>query len=148
MAEKLRQYAHAKGQNVYHLIWCTKYRLPLFKIFRARKVCEGLLRIIAQRYGMIIKALRVLADHVHAFVELKPSMSPSKAVALLKGISSRSIRKHFKYCRRIKALWSPGKFYRSVGSVTAQTVEYYIKKSTRNNPYKEQDLKQTKLLNY
>ena len=26
-------------------------------------------------------------------------------------------------------LWSAGKFFRSVGSVTAETVEYYIKES-------------------
>ncbi len=64
-------------------------------------------------------------------------MSVSTALQILKGASARSF---FKKCTKWKAffaldgqrkphLWSPGKFFRSVGSVTAEVIEEYIKYS-------------------
>jgi len=130
--EGVRSYAHSLAQNLYHLEWATKYRDERFKSFYRRKICEGALRFAALKWGIRILALRVLPEHVHAFVELRPAMSPSKAVALLKGISSRIIRRNIPHLAQEKCLWSPGKFIRSVGSVTSDTIEYYISRSSKN----------------
>lgn len=140
--EGVRSYAHGLAQNLYHLEWVTKYRDDRFRNSYRRKVCEGALRIAALRWGIRIHALRVLPDHVHIFVELKPSMSPSKAVNLLKGISSRIIRRRFKHLAQEKALWSPGKFIRSVGSVTADTIDYYITRASQNQYDQQTELGQ------
>ena len=44
------------------------------------------------------------------------------------------------------SMWSPGKFYRSVGSVTSDTIEHYIQHSNHNWAYyKKQDVGQKTL---
>ena len=76
--------------------------------------------------------MEVVDDHVRLFVEFDPSNSLSEVVQYLKGGSSYRI---FKLHPEIKkrywggSLWSSGKFYRSVGNVTADTIKRYIKES-------------------
>jgi putative transposase len=131
MAE-LQHLAHCVVQNLYHLEWATKYRDDRFRSEYRRNLCDAAIRRAAHRHGMRILALRVLFEHVHCFVEIKPSMAPSKAVMILKGYSSYILRKHVQHLANEKCLWSPGKFIRSVGSVTAENIEQYILESAGN----------------
>lgn len=83
-----------------------------------------------QRYN--IHALELTEDHVHLFLEFHPSTSLSKAVQYLKGGSSyRMFKLHPELRKRYwgGSLWSSGKFFRSVGNVTADTIKHYIKES-------------------
>jgi len=130
--QELKHYAHSVAQNTYHFQWTTKYRDDRFRSFYRRRLCEGAIRLAAHNHGIRIVALRVLVDHVHAFVEFPPAMSPSKAMGLLKGISSRIVRRNVPHLAQEKALWSPGKFIRSVGTVTSGAIENYIAKSAKN----------------
>ena len=130
MKLNLKTSNHSVGQNVYHLVFKPKYARPLFKNKHFHKVCEGSLRMIAMKYGFLIHELKVMDDHVHMFVELKPYVPVSKAFQLFKGISSRILRRNFSYLREDgDHLWSPGKFYRSVGNVSADVIDNYIKYS-------------------
>jgi len=129
MSGELKHRAHSVGQNCYHLVWCPKFRAKLFRPLVVRKVCEGVLRLIAMKKGFVIHDMRIMSDHVHLFVEIPPFVSVSQAFQSLKGISSRVMRKHFPYFREYKRLWGKGKFYRSVGNVTRDVVEHYIVKS-------------------
>ena len=73
-----------------------------------------------------------MPDHVHCFVGLHPTMSICKALQLLKGFSAKKIFEHHPWLRkyfRTGHLWSPGKFFRSVGSVTKEAIEHYIRES-------------------
>ena len=61
-------------------------------------------------------------------------MSVAKALNLLKGYSAYMIFKHHPWLRRhfrTGHFWSPGKFFRSVGSVTDDAVRHYIAESNR-----------------
>jgi len=130
MKLNLKTSNHSVGQNVYHLVFKPKYARPLFKNKHFHKVCEGSLRMIAMKYGFLIHELKVMEDHIHMFVELKPYVPVSKAFQLFKGISSRILRQNFSYLREDgDHLWSPGKFYRSVGNVSADVIDNYIKHS-------------------
>ena len=130
MKLNLKTSNHSVGQNVYHLVFKPKYARPLFKNKHFHKVCEGSLRMIAMKYGFLIHELKVMDDHIHMFVELKPYVPVSKAFQLFKGISSRILRRNFSYLREDgDHLWSPGKFYRSVGNVSADVIDNYIKHS-------------------
>lgn len=129
MEFNLKRGKHSIGQNAYHLVWKPKYAVPVFNSFTYRKVCEGAIRQVALNYGMKIYELQVMPDHVHLFVEIPATMSVAKAFQLFKGISSRMLRRNFSYLRNYKHLWSPGKFFRSVGNVTADVIENYIKYS-------------------
>ena len=130
MKLNLKATNHGVGQNVYHLVFKPKYATPVFKSTHFRKVCEGAFRLVAIQYGFVIHELQVMSDHVHLFLELRPDVTISKALQLLKGISSRILRRNFSYLREAgKHLWSPGKFYRSVGNVSADVIKNYIKHS-------------------
>lgn len=128
----LNNFRHGVGQNAYHLVWRPKYAKDPFKFALVRQDCEQFLYEIALRYGFEIYELQVMSDHVHLFVEIPPTMNVSKALQLFKGISSYKLfrqhpwlRKHF----RKGHFWSPGKFFRSVGNVTAETIQHYIAES-------------------
>ena len=123
----LKHKNHSVGQNSYHLVWKPKYSMPIFDFTNYRKVCEGAIRQIALNYSMHIYELKVMSDHIHLFVDIPSTMSVSKALQLFKGISSRMLRRAFGYLRQYNHLWSPGKFFRSVGNVTADVIENYIK---------------------
>ena len=129
MEFNLKHSKHAVGQNCYHLVWKPKYSVPIFNSTTYRKVCEGAIRQVAINYGLDIHELQVMKDHVHLFVDLPPTMPVSKALQLFKGISSRMLRRQFSFLRKHKHLWSPGKFFRSVGNVTSDVIQNYIKYS-------------------
>ena len=122
--------SHSIGQNLYHLEWCPKYRYNMFKQEENKKLCEEVLRKVAKRHNIKITELCVMPDHIHTVVGIPPTMSVSKALQLLKGASSHELFKrkpHFR-CRYPKGhIWSPGKFYRSVGDTDAETVFQYVR---------------------
>jgi len=131
---KLTHRKHSVGQNAYHLVWKPKYNIPVFEKKYPRDVCEAAIICAAKRHGIQIYELKVMPDHIHLFVEVPPTMHVSKALQLLKGCSARQF---FKFCTKWKAmyssdgkkqahLWSPGKFFRSVGSVSADVIQNYI----------------------
>jgi len=122
--------SHSIGQNLYHLEWCPKYRYNMFKREENKKLCEEILRGVAERHKIEITELSVMPDHIHTVVGIPPTMSVSKALQLLKGVSSRELfkRKPHLKCRYPKGqFWSPGKFYRSVGDTDAETVIQYVR---------------------
>jgi len=70
-----------------------------------------------------------MPDHVHIFVEVPHTMSVAKALQLFNGYSAYRIFKQHPWLRRhfrTGHFWSPGKFFRSVGNVTSDTIKHYI----------------------
>ena len=129
---KLINHSHGFGQLTYHIVLAPKYRIPIFNEPFVKKACEMLFYKIAEQYGFTIHELQVMPDHVHLFVAVNPTDSISRVLQLFKGISARRLFQRFpeltgKISR--KHIWSAGKFYRSVGNVTADTVRHYITQS-------------------
>jgi putative transposase len=133
----LKHTKHAVGQSAYHLVWKPKYSVSVFLHSFPREICEQAIRNAARKWKIEIIELKVMPDHVHCFVNLPTTMSVGLALQILKGCSAREV---FKKCTKWRAffskdgknephLWSPGKFFRSVGCVTAEVVESYIKNS-------------------
>ena len=150
---ELKHTKHAVGQSAYHLVWRPKYNVRVFLHEYPRKVAEQAIKEVAIKWKIEIIELRVMPDHVHFFLQIPTTISLSFALQILKGGSSRII---FKKCTRWKAffsldgkrkphLWSPGKFFRSVGSVTAEVIEEYIKYSQEEWNFNFKDLKQKRL---
>ena len=127
---------HSVGQSAYHFVWKPKYNVKVFLHPWVREIGEKAIKDTAERHNIHIYELRVLPDHVHVFAELPPGLHVSKTLQLLKGASAREILKRctkwrdfFQKGHNKVHLWSPGKFYRSVGNVTAGVVEKYIQQS-------------------
>ena len=129
---------HSVGQSAYHLVWRPKYNYKVFRHSFPRRVIIEALREVANKWKISIYEMEVMQDHVHLFVEIPPTITVSFALQILKGGSARIF---FKRCTIWRGyftahgqkchLWSPGKFFRSVGSVTAEAVENYIKHSNK-----------------
>ena len=117
-------------RSTYHIVLVPKYRYKIFYNRRVKKDCELIIKNICMELGYKIHAIEIVADHVHLFLEFDPSTSLSKVVQYLKGGSSHRL---FKLHPELKkrywggSLWSSGKFFRSVGNVTADTIKHYIK---------------------
>jgi len=71
-------------------------------------------------------------DRVHLFLSLTPPCSLSGATRLLKCNSARRRFDEFPRLRKRRwsgHLWPEGKFYRSIGNVTAEAIQHYIASS-------------------
>ncbi len=77
-----------------------------------------------------------LPDHIHCFLELPATLCVADALQRLKGYSAFMIFQYHPWLRRYFRtghLWSPGKFFRSVGSVSADAIQHYISQSNRGS---------------
>jgi len=131
-ALELRSFSHGYGQITYHIVLVPKYRYKIFYERQVKKDCELIINDICKENGYRIHAMEIVEDHVHLFLEFHPTISLSKVVQYLKGSSSyRMFKRHPELKKRYwgGSLWSSGKFFRSVGNVTADTISHYIKES-------------------
>ena len=105
----------------YHIVWCTKYRHPI--LTGAVEVeTKTILAQTCTEYGWSLKAIEVMPDHVHLFLEASPDEAPSTIARTLKSISAVHIFTAFPRLKERKfwgsGLWSRGCYYGSVGAVT------------------------------
>jgi len=121
--------SHAIGQSLYHLEFCPKYRYNSLRSEHVKDFLKAVLLEVAGKYGMKVRAIGIMPDHVHLFVDVPSKLSVSQALQYFKGISARKIFEKFQGFRHRYPngnFWSRGSFYRSVGSVTADVVQYYV----------------------
>ena len=131
----LKHYRHGVGQNAYHLVWKPKYAKPMFHNTRLKEACEASLNQSVVEYDFEIYEVQVMPDHVHLFIECPPTIAVSKALQLFKGRSAHELFVQFPWLRyhfRKGHFWSPGKFWRSVGNVTVETIQHYIAESQQD----------------
>ena len=127
----IKRFAHNVGQNWYHIVLIPKNRYPVFRQEHQRKFCLEAIDLVCSRHEIDLFAKEVMDDHVHIFVACPPDRSIRKLVQLLKGGSSYYIRKKHPPLKKYTALWSRGFMYRSVGSVSSETVQKYIQNSNK-----------------
>jgi len=115
-----------------HLAWCPKYRLPVL-IGAVADRLAALLRQKADELEAHVRALEIMPDHVHLFIEADPMLAPAHVSNQFKGFTSRVLRQEFRHLRsRMPALWSRSYYVGSVGHVSEATVKRYIaSKKTR-----------------
>ena len=133
---EIKHYKHSIGQLAFHFVWRPKYNVPVFSVAEKREYMIRVLRAISEKWGIKIYEMEVMRNHIHLFVGIPPDCSVSFAFNVLKGNSAKLFfkrfpewRAYFKKGHEEVHLWSPGKFFRSIGSVTAETVERYIRQS-------------------
>ena len=121
-------YSHGFGQSQYHVVLVPYKRFKMFGRADIRMQLNRIFFAIAKRYDFELKALEIMENHVHLFINIRPSQSIAEIMQYLKGGSSYELRKIFPIldayhrCR----LWSKGKFYRPIGEVNEETIKHYI----------------------
>ena len=110
----------------YHVVWCPKYR---------RKVLvgdvEARLKELIQQTCLEIKVdiieMEIMPDHVHLLLEVDPQYGIHKAIKLIKGRTSRYLRKEFKsLTTRLPTLWTNSYFVSTVGGAPLSVIKQYI----------------------
>jgi len=128
----LEHHRHGYGQCAYHIVLVPRYRHRIFLDYSLQKRCEELLREVSERNGFRVHELQVAPDHVHLFLGIGPSCSVSDAITILKCNSARALFREYPDLKKkfwAGHFWSSGKFYRSIGNVTAETIQHYIARS-------------------
>lgn len=125
-----QSYNHAKGCNIWHLQWCTKYRYKIFKQEKLRIFCEVSIKECCAKNSIEAIELNVQPDHIHLVANLPRGMTDIKALQLLKGFTSFVLFRLVdgfakRYPRR--NLWSRGSFASTVGYTQLDIVVDYVK---------------------
>lgn len=126
----IKHTSHARYELWYHVAWGTKYRKRVFTDKVTQSEVEKLLREIALQYDMEIDRVEVLSDHVHMSVSAPPRIAPSRAVQIIKSISTKQMFKKYKFLKGMYwggEVWVAGYFIRSVGpGLTKEAINRYI----------------------
>ncbi|MBU2617013.1 MAG: IS200/IS605 family transposase [Nanoarchaeota archaeon] len=129
-AEKYEKYEHSVGKIMMHLEWCTKYRYKMFRKLEYQNLVSACIRRAASLHQIKIIELNVQSEHVHCIVNFEFTLSASKVLQILKGLSAKLFFEHHKKARLRYPrghLWSRGKFASSVGFVQLDVVQNYIR---------------------
>jgi len=112
-----------------HLVFCTKYRRPVFTGIKEIELKHILSQTCAE-YTWSVESIEIMPDHVHLFIQVGPTDQPSNIARTLKSISAVHMFAKFPDLKGRRfwgsGLWSRGTFYGSVGNVNAETIKKYI----------------------
>lgn len=122
-------YIYKKGivyKNQYHIIFCPKYRRKVL-IDNIALDLKNILYQIAEDKEVEIKALEIMPDHVHMFIEIDPRLMLHKVIKDFKGISSRILREKYPSLKsRLPSLWTRSYFSCTIGHISEETIKNYI----------------------
>ena len=94
--------SHCKYLIQYHIIWCPKFRFSVLK-GNVDVALKKILQKICNDYGYLIKALEVMPDHIHIFVDVPQTVAPCGVVRTLKSISAIELFKAFPQLKQFYA---------------------------------------------
>lgn len=133
--EQYHRSSHCKYLIQYHIIWCPKFRFSVLKGDVEDRL-KQILQKLCDDYGYKIKALEVMPDHIHIFVDVPQMVAPCDVVRILKSVSAIEMFKSFpelkQFYARCGVLWSRGYFISTVGYISEATVIKYIEEQKNN----------------
>ena len=119
---------HTKHRLKYHIVWIPKYRKRILSGKLAVRPDE-LLKQACDINRWKIEELNIQTDHIHILIQLRSDKSLAKTVPILKGGSSRAIRKEFPKLDEFlwgNSLWADGYFAETVGIASEDMINKYI----------------------
>lgn len=110
----------------YHVVWCPKYRRKVLKDGVDTRLKELIQEACVEISADIIE-MEIMPDYVHLLMEVDPQYGIHKAVKLIKGKTSRELRKEFPKLRsRLPTLWTNSYFVSTVGGAPLSIIKQYI----------------------
>ena len=120
----------------YQLVFVTKYRKQMFTTPELKNKLKSILHSIANYKGVTIQSMKVMPDHVNLLISFPPKFAASDVVKSFKGSSAREWFKAFPNDRQKLwkgHLWSNTFFMNTIGNVSKDIVEQYIKDQIKNS---------------
>lgn len=112
----------------YHIILITKYRKQVFTNDTIVERTKEIMRKISKENNVEIINQECGLDHIHLMVSTKPTTNLTKYINLLKGHSSRALRKEFDLTDELygDSFWSDSYYIATAGNVSVDTIYNYI----------------------
>lgn len=112
-----------------HLVFVTKYRRDVLSALAIHDL-RGIFAKVCRDFGAELVECSGEDDHVHLLVTYPPTVTMSKLVNSLKGVSSRRLRDirpevSDRYSQGV--LWSPSYFVASCGGAPLSVIAEYVR---------------------
>ena len=147
--------SHTYGESYLHLQFTPKKRRKAFQDTKVLQETRNQFTKKSRELGITLIVAEFGPDHCHLFLQNWKNYSIPQLAQFLKGSSSHALRAQFHNLRLAvdsKSFWTDGYFYETVGSVTAQAREFYIRrcqgKHWKNIEYPEWSKEQTQLTKF
>ena len=131
-----KHHSHSVGNNMKKVQITTKYRYKMMRKELLKVYCKVAIEEACKRHKIEIIILKVLPEHAHMIVDCPRTMSDSKLMNLIKGLSSYLI---FRLCPAIRKrypkghFWNGGYFCDGVGSSDFEMAYSYIENQEKHH---------------
>ena len=112
--------------NQFHIIFSPKYRKPVLT-GNVEKRLKEILYEEADKMNVDIKALEIMPDHVHMFIEFDPRLMLHKVIKQFKGKSSHILREEFPFLKSsMPSLWTRSYLSCYIDHISEDEIKKYI----------------------
>ena len=123
--DEYRHESNAISLLNYHFVFIPKRRKKVLVGAIADRLQQFICELVVENRWKII-AMEIMPDHVHLFLNVKPTDDPSSIMRKIKGRASHHLRKEFPELLKIPTLWTPSYFVSTAGNICTETVKKYI----------------------
>ncbi len=130
---RYRTGSHTKHRLQLHVVWKPKYRKRVLR----GKIAVRLKQLLYEGCRINrwwISELAIEEDHIHIIIQINPSESIAEVVQILKGGTSRIIRKEYPELEEFLwgvSFWADGYFAETVGNVNEEIVRKDMREQHR-----------------
>jgi len=128
---KLHRQAHVVYKTQYHIFWVTRYRRKIL-VKGIAEYFKKSIREVREFYpDWYIEEVGTDADHVHIHMVIPPKYAVSKAVEVLKSVTSMRLKEKFPhFLKKVywddAGIWARGFFVSTVG-INESVIRRYVK---------------------
>jgi len=123
--DEYRHEGNAVSLLNYHFVFIPKRRKKVLIGAIAQRLEELICEVCNENRWKII-AMEIMSDHVHLFLNVRPTDDPASVIRKIKGRASHHLRKEFPELLKLPTLWTPSYFVSTAGSISTETVKNYI----------------------
>jgi len=120
---------HTTHRLQYHVVWIPKYRKRVLRGKIGIRL-RGLLYDACRMNRWWIGEINIQVDHIHVLIQINARESIANVIQVLKGGTSRVIRKEFPELEEFlwgDSFWADGYFAETVGQANEEIIRKYIK---------------------
>jgi putative transposase len=123
--DEYRHESNAVSLLNYHFVFIPKRRKKVLVGAVAERLQQVICEVCTENRWRII-AMEIMPDHVHLFLNAKPTDDPSTIIKRIKGRASHHLRKEFPELLKLPTLWTPSYFVSTAGNISTEAVKNYI----------------------
>ena len=124
------------GANKKHIQITPKYRYKMMRKELLKVYCKVAIEEACKRHKIEVEIIKVMKEHVHLIADVPRTMSDSKAMQIIKGLSSYIL---FRLCPALRKrypkghFWTEGYFCDGIGQSNFALAYSYIKNQEKHH---------------